>query len=188
VRGADGSFYLEVPLEAGGFGYEPAEKGLSFKELPNGKWIAVRDIMEAQRQADPMSHLERFSFMTRDGKVVRQHMKSLDALERVMRQFAVDRVSPGASPNVKQIKDVEFEALLATYQQARLEGREKECEFRPLNTYAHKLVTKSGSIVRPLLKGEVGMIKATILVLEQGYGTGNFVQVSDDVTTEKREE
>jgi hypothetical protein len=180
VRGAEGTFYMEVPRPEGGFEYIAAEKGLAFRELPNSKWIAVRDIAEANRQSGSMSHINRF-WEEKDGKMVRQHTRSLDSFGKMMQQFSMDRVDPGSSPNVKQVTDAEFEGLMAMYQQARAELQEAKCEFRPLNTYAHRLITRSGKVIRPLLKGEIGMIGPTILTLEKGYGTGNTVRVGVDI-------
>ena len=183
VRGADGAFFLEVPQPDGEMDYLPAEKGLSFQELPNGKFMAVRDMREAERAREGSSHLRYFESLKQsaDPKQVRQTLKRQESLQRQFEQMAIDRVDPGGSPDVKQLKDGEFMRLTEQYAQACRERRQGECEFQPVQAYQHKLVTKSGKIVRPLLKGEVGMIGSTILVLEAGFGTGNFVSVPEEV-------
>lgn len=168
VRGVDGKMYLEVPTPEG-TKYAEAEKGLSFKELPNGKWMAVRDMDLHARQQMAGSHKDFF-----DAKEARHRMKRVDALERQLEQLAMDRADPGVSPNVKYVSDGEAERLLAEYSAAAREGRAKESSFQPLQAYGQKLITKTGKAIRPLLKGEIGMIGPTIVCLEQGYGTGNF--------------
>jgi hypothetical protein len=168
VRGADGRMYLEIPTPEGAK-YAEAEKGLAFKELPNGKWMAVRDMDLYARQQMAGSHKDFF-----DAKDAKHRMKRVDALEKQLQQMAIDRADPGISPNVKYVSDGEAERLLAEYAAAAREGRAKESQFQPMQAYAQKLITKSGKAIRPLLKGEIGMIGATIICLEAGYGTGNF--------------
>lgn len=169
VRGADGKMYLEIRTPGGEMEYTPAEKGLAFLELPNGKWMAVRDAEGMRRQKQEDSHKEFF-----DAKLAKQRMKRIDSLEKQFQQMAIDRADPGISPNVRYVSDSEAERLLGEYAQASREGMANKSEFQPLQAYGRKLITKSGREIRPLLKGEVGMIGATIICLEQGYGTGNF--------------
>lgn len=189
VDGGDGGKFLEVPKPDGGFEYVKAEAGLQFREItagPNmGKYIAVRSEEEARRQADGKSHMDHFGKMLVDGeikttdpRVARQKLKRLDAIERQLATAVFDRVTPGASPNVRTIKDSEFERLHAEYKDAVQRGRPSESSFTPLTAYARKLITSSGKILRHAFAGEVGMQGDTILILEQGYGTGNLVSVS----------
>lgn len=187
VRSGDGKFYLEVPKPDGGFDYIEETSVPAFQELSNGKFIAVRDVEEMRRQQQGTSHLDYFHKLPGDTRDAKQRMKRQDKLEQQIAQLAIDRVSPGAHPNVKTITDNEFLAHQREYADASRQGRQRECDFQPLNSYVHKLVTKGGKIIRPVLAGEVGMIGSTILTLQQGYGTGNLVTVSD-YTSKDRED
>jgi hypothetical protein len=177
----NGKFYMEVPRpgEPGEYDYVPADPALAFKELPNGKFMAVRDLEEAQRQAEGSSHQRYFESLRQsdDPKKVRQSLKRVDALQRQLEQLVIDRVSPSGVPHVEIIKDNQFMDLRAQYEAAVREGRQRESPFQPLTTYARKLITSSGKVIRPLLAGEVGMRGSTILCLEPGYGQGDRVSV-----------
>lgn len=191
VDGGDGK-YLEVRKPDGSFEYVRAEPGLQFREIqagPNmGKYLAVRSEDEARRQAAGQSHANHFGKMLVDGelktadpRVARQKLKRLDAIERQLATAVLDRATPGASPNVRTIKDSEFERLHAEYKAAVAAGRPHESSFVPLTVYARKLITSSGKILRHAFAGECGMQGDTILILEQGYGTGNLVPVSEAI-------
>ncbi len=184
VQSGDGKMYREVPRSDGEFDYEPADLGLAYHELPDGKFVAVRDTEEAIRQRESSSHKQFFDGLAKsdDPKVVRRTLKKQEALQKQFERLAIDMVVPPTMPEVKQVKDGEFERFTSMYLQAVREGRQRECEFQPLQSYANKLVTSSGKVVRPLFKGEIGMIGSTILVLEAGYGTGSFAQVPSEVT------
>lgn len=190
VRGADGRMFEEIPQPGGGFEYVEAPKGLSFTELPNGRFMAIRDMAEAQHQRELDSHMRYFESLTHDSQRnpqgARHAMKRQEALQRQLEQLVIDRVSPPAGANIVKIKDEEFFARNEEYQAAAREGRGKECDFQPISTYQHKLVTKSGKQIRPIFKGEVGMLKDKILVLEEGYGSGLLVGVAADIS--KKEE
>lgn len=178
VKGADDKYYAEIQSPGGGdCDYVPAEPGLTFRELgSSGKYIAVRSEGEAARQGVGSSHEAFFKLLPTDPKESRRALKRQDALQRQLSQLVIDRVMPGAHPDVRVIKDNEFLRLQEEYSKAVAKREERQSEFQPLNAYVHKLITKSGRVVRPILAGEVGMIGGQILRLEPGYGEGTQVQ------------
>lgn len=196
VRDGENRMWREIPLPNGEFEYVQADIGLAYLELANGKFIAARDTEVAQANAEGSSHHRYFKLLDADGqhdpKKVKQSLKRVDALERQLEQLAIDRVSPGGSPNVQIVKDSQLMDLNAEYTKAVQEGRVHEYAdeggFMPFTSYAQKLITRSGKQIRPVLKGEVGMRGATIFVLEQGYGTGNLVAVTEQIGNGPREE
>lgn len=186
MRGADGQFYKEVKQPNGDCDYLPAEKGIVLLELPNGKFVAQRDLnQEAREYLDSSKGHEQFfknldASSKGDPKAVKQNLKRQKALERKMNILATDMVLPPQAPNVEFVTDEKFMDLMSVYQKAVLEGCAKECHFQPVATYQQKLITKSGTVIRPLYKGEIGMVdNKTILCLEGGYGMGNSAQVPE---------
>lgn len=173
VRGVDGAFFLEAKNPNGDLDHVPAEKGLCFQELPNGKYQAVRSQEEYERQREPQSHEEFFE--KRDD---RQKLRRQAVMERQMLQISMDRQQPNTGPNFLTIKDERLEGLMKEYREALRAGEPERAEFHPISHYARKLMTKSGKMLRPLYVGEVGMMRnGTIVVLERGFGTGCFSQV-----------
>lgn len=139
---------------------------------------AMRDQAEYERQREMSSSDDFFTRQRQD----RQKLKRKEAVERQVQQMVGDRVDPGPSAGVRQVKDEQYMDLQRTYLQAAKEGRAKDCEFQPVSAYQHKVVR-----ARPILKGEVGILNGTILVLEEGYGAGTLVQVSDEIRTETQD-
>lgn len=193
VRDGQGKFHMEVPRPGGGFEYVEADPGLHFREMSagphEGKFMAVRDEAEARRQADGHSHANHFGkslvdgeLLTTDPRVAKQKIKRLDAIERQLALAVFDRATPGASPNVRTIKDSEFEKLHEEYRMAVAAGRPSESSFVPLTAYARKLVTSKGKILRHAFAGEVGMQGDQILILEKGYGTGTLAAVAEEIS------
>lgn len=183
VQDGEGAFFeVKIDPATGEAYYEPAPKGLAFQPMPGGSFVAVRDVAEAQRQASPESHEAYFAArFGSDPREAKQRLKRQDVLERQLQQMAVDRASPVGHPRAERIKDEQLGELLGQYQKAASQGLEKECDFLPLSTYAHKLITPSGRVVRSLLQGEVGMRPdGTILVLEPGYG-GSVTAVKEEL-------
>lgn len=132
----------------------------------HGNVLEVRDqgIHQQQRQED--SHLKHFQESPKA-----KHRRSAAIQER-FNQLVSERVDPGFHPDVKRIKDNEYMVM------------RQDPAFKPLNTYIHKLQLKSGKWVRPVLKGEVGMIGATIYILEEGEAAGQIFQVGADLKKE----
>ena len=179
VRSGDGKMYREVPRADGSFDYVEADPNQEYHELEDGRFVVMRDVEEAQRQRQASSHRRYFEALAADPKTARRTMKRQDALRRQLEQLVIDRAVPVMGPKIEFIKDEQFLALSEMYRRAVAAGQGRECEFQPLSTYAHKLTTKSGAVVRPLYQGEVGMKGDTIVCLEPGYGTGSTVQVGD---------
>ena len=168
-----------MPRPDGENDYVPAEPGLAMTPLPNGKYMAVKDQAEAQRQHEGDSHLRYFDNLDKASKgdpaAIKQDFKRQKILERKLNHMVVDMVMP-CGPNVETVKDEKFMSLMAEYQLAVKKGEAKNCDFQPLSTYQHKLTTKSGAVIRPVFQGEVGMMGSKIICLEAGYGTG-LIQV-----------
>jgi hypothetical protein len=182
VRSGDGSFYLEMRKPDGSQGYVPAETGLEFKELPNGKYVAVRDSAEMQRRQQGQSHVEFFQNkggISEDGKFkdAKNSMRRQNLLQKQMTQMLSERVAPPIGPQTETIKDGQFLDLQRQYVEAQARGEGHLCDFQPLSSYVNKLTTSTGKVIRPLYKGEVGMKGSTVVVLEGGYGTGVFSSV-----------
>lgn len=174
VRSGDGKFYLEVRNPNGGTEYLQAEPGLAFREMSNGKFQAIRSVEQYEKMRDPESHKAFFT----DEKGAKNTMKRQSLLEKQLQNLMIERVSPPPiGPRLEVIKDEHLEALQKEYQQAVAAGEPHLSEFQPLSSYAHKLITRSGKVIRPLYQGEVGMKGSTVVVLERGYGTGGFSAV-----------
>jgi len=169
---ADGKFYLVLEDEDGNPVYEPADESLNLVEIgKTGKFIEARDLAELAKQRAADSHKDYFEDPTK----AKQRMKSQEALARQLDVLSTDMRVPPTGPNVRYIKDEEFLELRKTYEKAHAVGQERDCDFQPLSSYHHKLTTKSGTIIRPVFQGEVGMEGHTILCLEEGYGKGTMV-------------
>ena len=185
---SDGKFYLEVAHSGGIKTYEEADPGIeAFQELDDmngkgtGKFIAIRS--EEDRRRNESQESSDIFFQKRyadallaqgsDTKVVRQNMKRRAALEQKLAQVALDRVMPSGKYDVEYVTDGEFERMHTAYRLAALEGRGKESDFQPVTSYHHKLVTKTGKVLRPLLSGEVGMRGHRIVCLQEGVSKEN---------------
>ncbi len=131
--------------------YFQGEDGKLYYVDDHGTTIEVRDKEEHQTQRKDDSHLRFF----KDNP--KQKARRSDAIQKRFETLVLDRADPGFHPDVKQVSDKQF-----------IEDLRLNPKFKPLNTYIHKLKTSSGKVVRPVLKGEVGMIDATIYVLEGG--------------------
>lgn len=185
VRGGDGRFYEERPASGGGDpDYVPAEAGLSFQELNNGKFVAIRDLEEAQEQRKQSSHERYFQSLREsdDPRKQRQALKRLDKLQEQFERMAIDRASPVGVPNVEMVTDERFMSMMDEYQRAVQAGCAKESEFQPVTTYQAKLIRPDGRVLRQLYQGEVGIRGSTIVVLQEGYGKGMLVSVPGKVT------
>ncbi len=190
VRGGDGVMYEEVQTPEG-VQYLPAAPGLQFRPVnaAGDKFEAIHAAEYKQQRADGNAgftldgagNLALMQDMPRDPRLAKQKLKRLSAIERSLGQVMIDRVVPGASPDVVRISDDDFDRARKEYQQAVSEGElrryEDEGGFIPLTVYAAKLVTKGGKVLRHALAGEVGMRGHTIVCLSQGYGEGNKAQV-----------
>ncbi len=184
VRGGDGQFYEERLVSGGGDpDYVPAEPGLSFQEMPNGKYIAIRDLRTADQQREVSSHERYFQNLREsdDPRKQRQALKRLDKLQSQFEQMALDRASPSGVPNVEMVTDEKFMSMMEEYQRAVKAGCPKDCEFQPVTTYQAKLIRPDGRVLRQLYQGEVGIRGDTIVVLQEGYGTGTMVSVPGKV-------
>lgn len=184
VRANDGKMYLE--LEAPGAGsegglYQEAEPGLSFVPMPGveGRFLAAKDAAEFARQSDGASHRAYFERLAADPdpRAARRAMKRQDEFQKQFERLALDRAMPPTGPKVERVTDERFMDLRSSYLKAQAEGKASECEFQPVNTYVHKLTTKSGKTIRPLYVGEVGMRGSTVVVLEAGYAVGSSISV-----------
>lgn len=183
VSGGDGKFYKRIPRSDGEYDYEEAEIGLALHPLEDGTFIAVRDTEEAMRARKGSSHQRFFESLSNDPdpRVARRAMKRQDMLQKQFERLAIDRATPPSGPQVMFVKDEKFFDLREQWVKAKERGEEKECEFQPLTSYQHKLITNRGTVIRPLYQGEVGMIGSTVVCLEPGYGTGQSVQVGMDM-------
>lgn len=187
VRDASGAFFLEVARADGGFDYFPTEKGTEFVPIDSeaSKWRALRSEEVYAQQKNPYSHR---AFM--DKKVKRlesadeacRRMNWIDGMGKTLEDLVLTRVAPPTIPSIKYVTDEQFIDLIDGYKgHCASGGRPADSDFQPLSAYVAKLVTKSGKIIRPVYAGEVGMEGPTVLVLKQGYGTGNFVSVPEKV-------
>jgi len=187
VRDVSGAFFLEVMKSDGEVDYIPAEKGLEFVPTDNEatKWRVMRSEDVYAQQKSPYSHR---AFM--DKKVKRlesadeacRRMNWIDGMGKTLEELVLNRVAPPPIPSIKYVTDEQFIDLIDGYKgHCASGGRPADSDFQPLSAYVAKLVTKSGKIIRPVYAGEVGMEGPTVLVLKQGYGTGNFVSVPEKV-------
>lgn len=204
VKGADGRMYEQIPSldEPGEFVYEPAEPGLTFKEAPtrDGRFIAVRDAAEHARHghhvqangrdmfiASPTTHAAHFGkeftgegFEEVDAAKAKQHLKKLSVLEKQMMSIQAVRQddAPGAA-SVEVVTDEKFFELHETYKAAAARGEQNLVDFTPVAVYSARLMNKkTGKMIRPLMRGEVGIRpNGTIVVLEKGFGSGNLIAV-----------
>ena len=178
---ADGKMYQE----SGDGSYVPAEPGLAFHELPDGSYVAVRDMAEAESARKSNSHQRFFNGLPDDPKAAKRQIKKVEALQKQFEQLAIDRVlPPTGGPKVEFIKDEKYLDLQQQYARAQMSGQGRQCEFQPVASYQHKLITKSGKVLRPLFQGEVGMMGETVICLEAGYGTGVLISVPGQVRGE----
>ncbi len=165
-------------------------------------WALVQDMATYKEQQDPHSHLKglapgeefvdpMFQAGTNGEPMsdsMKQKLRRMEAFsELTQNTFAIQRIDPGQAQ--LRIKDEQFENLRLQYASAQGKFKTKADEtyyadhggFMPLTTYIHKLTKKDGHMLRPLYKGEVGMIGPRVVVLEPGYGEGNTVAVKEDV-------
>jgi hypothetical protein len=184
VRSGDGVMYREVPQAGGECDYVLADQQESYVEVTEGKFVVAQDAKVMAQQRESQSHKKFFDGLQKSGdpKDARRVMKRQDALQRQFEAMAIDRVLPPQSPNVRMVTDEQFLDMRAAYMREFAGGRGRQSEFQPLTSYQNKLVTKSGAVVRPLYKGEVGMLGSVVVCLEPGYGTGSSAQVPEKVT------
>ena len=175
IRDPDGET-TAVPAPEGAQFIEITEKDLMGNVKNTGWYHLAQDVDEAKRQMSDESHKLFFGIEEgeKDPAKIKQRFRRVDTLARMLTQITMDRMSPVGIPQVRYVKDEMFMDLMSAYKKATLEGRQKDFEFQPLNTYMHKLVLKNGKALRPVFKGEVGMYGAEILCLEQGYGGSVF--------------
>lgn len=192
VLDGTGKFLMEVPRSGGEFDYVPAEPGLSFLQLPNGKYMAQRDTAQHAIAKETDSHIRYFQNLQdaaeKDPREVNQQFRRLKALENKLNVLNIERAEVNAKiPDIRYIKDEQFLEYMQGFQKetARLgrAPRAHEWDFQPLQAYERKLKR-----IRPIYKGEVGMNGSDILVLEAGYGTGTLVQVSEQLEKPDAEE
>lgn len=154
------------------------DKGHLYREDEHGNRVLVRDLNTYQEKKEDTSHLGFFKKRkTMTNAQAKHRLRQQDMLTERFEQLVTDRVDPGFHPDVQQLTDEQYEEM------------QLNSKFNPLHTYVHKLQTSSGAIVRPVLKGEVGMIGPTIFVLEAGYSqpfTGADLE-DNDGTTDKSE-
>ena len=195
VRDAGGEFYLEVVLPNGECEYLPAAKEYEafepvlFRGQETGKYRPIVSIEQHEANSDFHSsdaffqakYLEGLQKEGQDPATVRKQMKRREKLEQQLAQLTLDRVLPSSQYDVMTVTDNEFFRLRAEYEEAWKSGLQKKCEFQPLNTYHHKLVTKTGKELRPVLAGEVGMYKDRIVCLEAGSTPGTRVTVPEQL-------
>lgn len=132
--------------------YITGEDGrLYYQDESGAPPFPVRDRDEHQRQLSADSHKGFFE----DPK---RKLRRIESVEARFNQLAMDRADPGFHPDVKRISDETFMSMRS------------DPAFLPLGGYAHKLQRPDGRWIRPILKGEVGIIGATIYVLEEGEG------------------
>ena len=179
VKDASGKFFQRVPIPSGGFDYlEVEDKGLQFLEVGDGIYVQMRDVQEFERQRDELNPSQYLSQLTDDPMEAKRAMRRIDAFQAGFEDLTLSRVTHPGGKDVEVIKDEKYFELQAAYTSAITKGEKvPESEFRPLSTYAHKLTLKNGKVIRPLYKGEVGMRGSTVLVLQEGYGTGTLLQV-----------
>ena len=200
VRDAgNGKYYEESATDDdGGFEYIPADPALKFEELqdggkPSGKYIEVRDLAERAKQRQGTSHEEYFKKLSEDPdpRKARQAMKRLDKFQEQMTRLAIDKASPVGVPSIEYVKDEQFMSMMEQWKRDTAKGLTndpdyRDSEFVPFAAYAHKLATRSGTIIRPMYQGEVGMRGLQILCLEQGYGSGTLVNVPAQIEDPKK--
>lgn len=168
---------------------EITEMDLLGNKTRTGWYHKVQDREEAKRQHQDESHRLYFGIEPgeKDPAKIKQRFRRLDHLETLLTQITMDRMSPVGVPQVRYIKDEQFLDLMGKYKKAVLVGEEKEFPFQPLSSYQHKLVLKkTGKMLRPVFRGEVGMYGAEILCLEQGYG-GSVFSVSAAIERDQEE-
>lgn len=189
VKDTNGRYYLEVARVDEGYDYFPAEEGLEFipLESDNTKWRVLRNEDVYLQQRSAYSHR---AFMDQKVKKLEsaesacRRMNWIDGMGKTLEELVLKRVAPTPIPCMRYVTDEEFIDLINDYKKHCASGGiPKDYPFQPLSSYASKLVTSSGKIIRPVYSGEVGMEGPTILVLKQGYGTGNLISVPDKVGT-----
>ena len=130
---------------------DPNDGKLYYLDPMTRQKIEVRDRQVHQDQRKEDSHKGFF-----DQKGDRQKVRRSESVQKRFEQLVLDRADPGYHPDVKRVSDDTFLQML------------HDPQFQPLNTYINKLQLANGKWVRPILQGEVGMIGATIYVLESG--------------------
>lgn len=175
IKGADGAFY--APSGDGEFVQVQIPNGVEMVELPSGGWLprpgklaeaSPQEVAEYANSSDHYSHKEFFA----NKKQKARRVKSLEEAAKAISE----RVDPGAHAGVRKVKDERYLELSQAYMKAVAAGDAANHPFQPLATYEHKIRR-----MRPILKGEIGVYGMDILVLEEGFGTGNFVQVTKDL-------
>ena len=170
----------------------------------SGNWVLCSDMAEYHKSRELDSHID---FMDRqleervavdteyseeskaaiDFEQACEDRRKLRALENYRKlAFETFVLRDRVDPTLKEIKitDEKFLELKEEYHKVRATftcngdavAYLEEGGFQPLSAYVHKVKR-----FRPLVKGEVGMMGSQIVVLQEGYGTGNRVSVKDAV-------
>jgi hypothetical protein len=206
IKGADGKFYVESnDHEGAGFVEVQSEV------LPTGEAVVRRDgkqfllkeykggmIAEIEVK-DTATYLEQRNLRSSDdflqpkfnadpnSKEGKQKIKRMDVMQQQLNQMVQDQAEP-VMAECRRITDEQFLDYNRAYQAAVAAGTQDDSEFQPLNTYRDRIKR-----ARQIFKGEVGVrceggvraIRAgkrvEILVLEQGFGSGNLISVPGEV-------
>ena len=194
IRTAAGGWAVECRDEYGGLVYlptrDPASLGWRMYAVSPTEFQAVRGADSGSSSAarpgvpavEGAPNRKYFEGLPKGEMGARHKMKSIKLLEQQLGQLVIDRASPPAGANVVSVKDNEYMRLHEQYRAAEKAGEGRESDFQPLSTYAHKLTTKSGAVVRPLFQGEVGVFAdGRVAVLEEGVSRENWAQVGADL-------
>lgn len=177
IKGADGAFYVQnadgdyvrvVEMQV-----DPAQG-----QQPLVQMASPEDLAKYSEQWEKGSH-SHVDFFKKKYANSRQKMKRAEVMQKELQKLT-QRADPSGIPQVRRVKDEKFEELSKMFMKAQKAGEAQHCPFQPLATYAHKIVK-----VRPILKGEIGVYGGDILCLEDGYGVGNTVAVSEDLDAQE---
>lgn len=152
--------------------------------------IPIHDVDTYLCQRDPGSSKEFIDKQFTDPRKARQTQRRTAALQNQLKRMVQDLVEPTTTGGHKfvQWKDEKFLDAQEKYAKAAAAGKGKEFNFQPLVTYRHNVEK-----VRRIYKGEVGILcdggdvglrrgnPFYIVVLESGYGVGNFAQVGAQI-------
>ena len=172
-------------MDAQGPEMMPEGTKVTLKETEGGKYFKVGEGDNAEIWFESVLgrvmrvHGEQGVEVHADQQVSDSHLRFFEDPKRKMRRAAAitarfdqlvqERVDPGFDPGIMRVSDAEF-----------MEMR-KDPEFQTLGAYAHKLILKSGKKVRPILRGEVGIWRSKICILEAGFHEVTSIQVPKKV-------
>ena len=136
--------------------------------------VEMRDAEQDNRNRDEHSHDTYF-------KGVKQRLRLNEALAQLLDQTAMPQGIRGVE--TMTVSDETWQDLMTHPSSWEEEG------FTPLSSYAYKLITISGKVLRPLIPGEVGMVerdgKVIYLTMEEGKTPGIRVGVQIVDNTKK---